>query len=168
MTFQGSINYDYGFGIPGEIVRDGPLRARTGYINSATPANNVFGRVFTLNADGKTVGAGGTGTVWGILANPKQHVSFGTAALGPLAPSFVLANNVVADFAEFAKIVAALTGTKAATPGLQVQYLQADGTISIPAVAGTADTGCTLLNAWVEDYPQPNEAGNLIMLKINL
>lgn len=166
-NFQGSINYDFGFGIPGEIVRDGPLRARRGLINSAAAANNAFGNVFTLNNDGQTVGAGGTGSVWGILANPKQHVSFGTTA-GPLAPTFVLPNNTIADFVEFAKIVVPLYGTKAATAGLQVQFSQTTGQISIPAVAGTADSGNTLLAAVVEDYAQTSEGGALLMLKVQL
>lgn len=168
MTFQSTINYDYGFGIPGEIVRDGPLRAHVGYINTTDPTQNAFGRVFTLNGDGKTVGAGGTGAVWGILANPKQHVSMGSATLGPLAPVFALPNNIVADFVEFAKIVVPLYGTHAAAAGLQVQFSQANGQISIPAVAGTADSGNTLLNAWVEDYAQSSEGGALLLLKVAL
>ena len=167
MTFQSSINYDYGFGIPGEIVRDGPMRDHTAYLNSASAANNVFGRVFTLNADGKTVGAGGTGAIWGILANPKQHVSMG-GANGPLSPSFALPNNINADFVEFAKICVALGGAKAATPGLQLQFAQADGQISVPAVAGTADSGCTLFTCTVEDYPQPSEGGALMLVKVNI
>lgn len=166
-TFQQMLNYDYGFGVIGEIVRDGPLRAHVGYLNSASAANNVFGRVFTLNGDGKTVGAGGTGAIWGILANPKQHVSLGTT-VGPLAPAFVLPNNVVADFAEFAKLPVALVGTHAAVPGLQLQFAQADGQISVPAVPGTADSGNTMFNCWVEDYPQPAEAGAVMLVKINL
>jgi hypothetical protein len=166
-TFQQSINYDYGFGIPGEIVRDGPLRAHIGYLNTTAPANNLFGSVFTLNNDGKTVGAGGTGDVWGILANPKQHVSLGNAN-GPLAPNFILPNNVTADFAQFAKIVTGLYGTKAAAAGLQVQFSQATGQISIPAVAGTPDAGNTLFNGWIEDYGQTAEGGALILLKINI
>lgn len=166
-TFQQSINYDYGFGVVGEIMRDGPLRAHQGYLNSGSAANNVFGRVFTLNGDGKTVGAGGTGAIWGILANPKQHVSLGTTA-GPLAPAFVLPNNVTADFAEFAKIVVALAGTHAAVPGVQLQFAQADGQISVPAVAGTPDAGNTMFNGWVEDYPQPAEGGAQLLIKINL
>lgn len=166
-TFQQSINYDFAFGVVGEIMRDGPLRAHVGYLNSGNAANNVFGRVFTLNGDGKTVGAGGTGAIWGILANPKQHVSLGTTA-GPLAPSFALPNNVVADFVEFAKIVVALGGTHAATPGLQLQFAQADGQISVPAVAGTPDAGNTLFNCYVEDYPQPAEANNQLLVRIQL
>jgi hypothetical protein len=167
MTFQSTINYDYGFGIAGEIVRDGPKRARTLYVNTTNPANNVFGRVFTFNGDNKTVGAGGTGPIAGILANPKQHVSMGTSS-GPLVPTFTLPNNVVADFAEFAKILVVLGGTKAATEGLQLQFAQADGTISVPAVAGTADANNTMFNAWVGEYSQPTAPGGLLMIKINL
>lgn len=167
MTFQSSINYDFGFGIPGEIVRDGPLRSHVGYLNTTDPTQNAFGRVFTLNGDGKTVGAGGTGVIWGILSNPKQHVSMGTTS-GPLAPNFVLPNNITADFVEFAKIVVPLYGTKAATAGLQVQFAQADGKISIPATAGTADANNTMLNAWVEDYGQTSEGGALLLLKVSI
>lgn len=167
-NFQESINYDFGFAVAGEIVRDGPVRARTLLINTAAgTTNNAFGRIFTFNADGKTVGAGGTGPIAGILANPKQHVSFGTSN-GPLFPVFTLPNQVLADFVEFAKIAVVLGGTKAATEGLQVQYAQADGTISIPATAGTPDAGCTLLSAYVGEYSQPTAPGGLIMVKCNL
>lgn len=166
-TFQQSINYDFGFGIPGEIIRDSAKRAHIGYLNSASAANNAFGSVFTLNGDGKTVGAGGTGDVWGILANPKQHVSMGVNNQA-LTPTFILPNNITADFVEFAKIVCPLYGTHAAAAGLQVQFSQANGEISIPAVAGTPDSGNTLLNAYIEDYGQSAQGGALILLKINL
>lgn len=167
--FQETINYDFGFGIPGEIVRDGPVRAHKGYINTAggVTTYNAFGNVFTLNGDGETVGAGGTGPVWGILANPKQHVSMGSNN-NPLMPTFILPNDISADFVEFAKIVVPLYGTKAATQGLQVQFAQATGEISIPATAGTADSGCTLMQAWVEDCGQTSEGGALLLLKTNL
>lgn len=166
MAFQSTVKYDYGFGIVGEIVRGSPFRAHTGYLNSASAANNVFGRFFTLKADGQTIQAGGTGAPWGFLSNPKQHASFG-GAQGPLSPSLALPNNVVADFVEFGKIVCALGGAKAATIGAQLQYVQADGTLSIPATPGTPDANCTLLQAWIEDFPQPQEANNLILVRVN-
>lgn len=163
MTFQSTINYDFGFGIPGEIVRDGPLRSKPGLINTATPANNVFGRAFTQASSGGTVAAGGTGVFFGILANPKQHASFGGAA-GPLSPSFALPNQVVADFVNFGIIVAQLS--TAATIGEQVQMTNATGALSIPAVPGTPDSGCTLIPAWVEDYPQPT-VNDLVLLRVS-
>jgi len=162
-TFQQAVNYDYGFGIPGEIVRDGPVRSHPGLINTGTPANNVFGRGFTQAAAGGTVAAGGTGVFFGLLANPKQHASFGGAA-GPLSPSFALPNQVVADFATFAIIVAQLS--TAATIGQQVQMSQADGSLSIPVVPGTADAAYTLIPAWVEDFPQPT-VNDLVLLRVS-
>lgn len=167
-SFQSSVNYDYGFGVPGEIGRDGPLRARPGYLNSASSANNAFGRVFTLNSDGKTVGAGGTGSVWGILANPKQHAALTPASGNPLDPTFVLPNNVTADFVEMGKIIVPLYGSVAAVNGLQVQFSQANGEISIPATPGTADTGNTLLDAVIESYGQTSFGGALVLLKADL
>lgn len=168
MSFQSVINYDFGFGIPGTIVRDGPIRAHTGIINSTVASNNVFGRVFTLNSDNVTVGAGGTGEIWGILANPKEYASFG-GSNGPLSPSFALPNNTVGDFVEMGKLVVALYGTVDAAPGLGLQFSQANGQISIPKVQGTADTGCTLLpNTFVEDFSQSTESGSLILVKTNL
>jgi hypothetical protein len=166
-NFQQTVNYDYGFGIAGEIVRDGPLRALPGYINSAAPANNGFGRVFTLNGDGKTVGAGGTGAIWGILANPKQHVSMGDS-VGPLDPVFVLPNNVTADFVQMGKIVCPLFGSHAAVAGLQLQYATATGLISIPATAGTPDSGNVLFNALVEAYGQTSQGGALILARVQI
>jgi hypothetical protein len=163
MTFQSAVNYDYGFGIPGEIVRDGPLRSHPGLINTGAPANNVFGRAFTQLPAGGTVAAGGTGVFFGILANPKQHASFGGTA-GPLSPSFALPNQVVADFVHFGLLVAQLT--TAATIGEQVQMSQADGSLSIPAVPGTPDALHTMIPAWVEDYPQPN-TNNLVLLRVS-
>lgn len=151
MTFQSTVNYDFGFGIPGEIVRDGPLRSHPGYINSTNAANNVFGRAFTQPAAGGAVTAGGTGVFFGLLANPKQHASFGGTS-GPLSPSFVLPNNVTADFVYMGLIVAQLT--TAAQIGQQVQFSNTDGSLSIPATPGTPDSGHTMIPAYVEDYVQ--------------
>lgn len=167
-NFQQVINYDFAFGVPGEIGRDGPLRARPGYLNSASAANNAFGRVFTLNNDGKTVGAGGTGSVWGILANPKQHAALTSSTGNPLDPTFTLPNNVTADFVEMGKIIVPLYGSVAAVNGLQVQFSNTTGQISIPATPGTADSGNTLLAAVIESYGQTSFGGALVLLKTNI
>jgi hypothetical protein len=163
MAFQTVINYDFGFGIPGEIVRDGPLRSHPGLLSTSSAANNVFGRAFTQAAAGGAVAAGGTGVFFGILANPKQHASFGGTG-GPLSPSFALPNNVVADFVTFGIIVAQLT--TAATIGEQVQMSNTDGSLSIPATPGTPDSGHTMIPAWVEDYPQPT-VNDLVLLRVS-
>ena len=60
-------------GIPGNISHDGPTRAASAIIDSATEANNVFGRAFTYKAGTDDVQAGGTGAFAGILINPKAY-----------------------------------------------------------------------------------------------
>jgi mRNA-degrading endonuclease toxin of MazEF toxin-antitoxin module len=162
MPFQSTVKYDYGFGVVGEVVRDGPIRSKPALLVSANAANNVFGRAFTQPAAGGAAAAGGTGVYAGILVHPKQHASFG-GALGPLSPSFALPNNTIADLMTMGLVVAMLT--TAATIGQQVQMSQADGTLSIPAVPGTADSGHTMIPAWVDRYPQPT-ANDLVLLRL--
>lgn len=162
MSFQTTVKYDYGFGLPGEIVRDGPLRSHPGYLNSGNAANNVFGRAFTQSAADGTVAAGGTGVFFGILINPKAHASQGGAS-GPLSPSFALPNNTTGEFAEMAKLVLAVTN--ACPVGTQLQFAQADGQISAPATPGTADAGNTLMNCIVDDYKQ-TAAGGLVLARL--
>lgn len=62
-------------GIPGEQAFDGPTRALSALLDSATQANNVFGRAFTYNDKSvESVQAGGTGTFAGLMINPKIYL----------------------------------------------------------------------------------------------
>lgn len=62
-------------GIPGEIAFDGPQRAITALLDSATESNNVFGRAFTYKDESvESVQAGGTGFFAGILIAPKAYM----------------------------------------------------------------------------------------------
>lgn len=62
-------------GIPGEQAFDGPTRALTALLDSATEANNVFGRAFTYTDESvESVQAGGTGLFAGIMINPKAYL----------------------------------------------------------------------------------------------
>lgn len=163
-TFQQSINYDYPFGVPGEIVRHGPVKSHAGLLNSASAANNIFGYGFTQLPAGGTVTAGGTGVFFGIMGNPKTHASFGGAA-GPLSPSFALPNQVVAEFVTYtAGMVVQLPN--ASTIGQQLQMSQLTGALSIPVVPGTADANNTLIPAFVEDFPQP-AINNLVLVRVS-
>lgn len=60
-------------GIPGNISHDGPTRAASAVIDSATETNNVFGRAFTYKSGTDDVEAGGAGAFAGILINPKAY-----------------------------------------------------------------------------------------------
>lgn len=60
-------------GIPGNISHDGPTRAASAVIDSATETNNAFSRAFTYKAGTDDVEVGGTGAFAGILINPKAY-----------------------------------------------------------------------------------------------
>lgn len=167
MTFQSTVRFDNAFGVVGEIRYDGPKRAKPGLLNTTLPANNVIGRAFTLNGDGQTIGAGGTGTFWGILANPKTYAAQGTSAGGTLAPTLTLANNVEAEFVDMGFVIIQPTNTGTLI-GMDVHFVQADGTL-ITVAAGTAPAaGNTKVpNATIDYVPQPNALGMAVVRLTN-
>lgn len=170
MTFQSVVRYDWGFGIPGEIIKDGPKRARPGYILSADATQNIVGRVFTQNTPGAgipagSVGAGGTGAFVGILANPKVYASFGTVVNGPLSPTMLLPNNVQAEFLQMGYVVASMSNANV-NIGDAVHYVEATGAM-LSVAQGTAPAAGNALvpNAIIDELPQTIAAG-LVILKL--
>lgn len=167
MTFQSTVRFDNAFGVVGEIRYDGPKRSKPGLVNSASAANNVIGRAFTLNGDGQTVGAGGTGTFWGILANPKVYAAQGTAAGGTLAPTLTLANNVEGEFVDMGFLIIQPTNAST-TIGMDVHFVQADGTLLAVAAGTTPAAGNTKVpNATIDYVPQPNALGMAVVRLTN-
>lgn len=154
MPFQTSVRERIANGIPGELAFDGPLRALSAALDSASAANNVFGRAFTIATNPAdpavsptAVAAGGTGVFAGIMSNPKEHVNL----LGFNA-SFTLPNGSVASFVHMGQIFVDLAN--AATPGMQVEFNQTTGVLSALAAAATDPTaGSTIIkNAKVIRY----------------
>lgn len=128
MTFQSSVALAQGFGVAGELIFEGPLRATPGVIKGADPTLNVVGRAFTIDpADGQYV-AGGTGVYGGILSNPKALSSVGTSAGGPLAPTLTVPNGTLGEFATMGIIVVAAANAVALKD--KAMFAQATGIIS--------------------------------------
>jgi hypothetical protein len=102
MSFQFSVNQYQGSGVIGSLYSDAPLVVQSFILNSASAANNVYGRAFTKNAVEGYAYAGGTpaGNVSfaGFLVDPKITPSYGTSAGGPLAPTLTLQNGQVGSF----------------------------------------------------------------------
>ena len=126
MGFQSTIALAQGFGLVGEIILDGPTRAKPGVLKG-TAANIVVGRFFTRDASDGQYQPGGTGQDGGILSNPKALQSVGTSAGGPLAPTLTVPAGTVGELLEMGGVVVALGN--ACTPGDLVQYKQSDGTL---------------------------------------
>src|ERR1700761_6331884 len=98
-TFQSSVNIWSAAGVVGELAFDGPMRAAPYNLYSAG-VPNLVGNAFTVTSGGSpepvgnsaiagTAQVGGTGVFAGILINPKDYASYGTAS-GPLNPTLVL------------------------------------------------------------------------------
>lgn len=160
MTLQTTVRYDYGFGVVGESRKHGSRRAKPGFIVTTDPTQNVVGRAFTQPNTGGAVSAGGTGVFYGLLASPKQYVSKGTAAGGPLAPSIVLPNNVEAEFVEADYAFIAQMSNANVHIGDYVVFANATGILQSVAPGAALPAGTTQIHgAMVNDLPQPTANG---------
>lgn len=118
MTLQSTVALNQGFGVVGEVVFDGPLRAVPGVIKHSTAADIVVGRAFTIDASDGTYRPGGTGVFGGVLSNPKGLQSVGTSAGGPLAPTLVVPSGTVGEFTTMGEMALALSNAAAIGDGV--------------------------------------------------
>lgn len=151
MSFQSTVNFERGFGVPGEIFLSGPTRAQPVILESADAAYNIVGATALTTVSGGTdadpnlpviAKAGGTGAFAGILANPKVYASFGTVSGGPLAPTLTLPNEINAEGLTMGQMVVTLENS--ADVGDIVAYDTTTGKLSaLPALTeftGTIST----------------------------
>jgi len=150
--FQSTVNIEQGFGIPGELIVDGPQR-----VDSLTLDSNggtiayAFTKSNTTNVatQGGTI-ANGSIVFAGILVNPKSYASFGSSA--PLDPTMTLKANQQGEFLTMGTIVVNLTGS--AKVGDLVVYKQSNGELSAIAPGASPASGFALVpNAVVWNYP---------------
>jgi hypothetical protein len=141
-AFQSTVNITYAYGVIGELINDGPLRASKATINSSgTP--NVIGYAYTKSntTDIATVGGAitnGSTVFAGILANPKEYSTSGTTS-GTLTPTLTLPDQSDGDFVLMGTMVVALT--TAANIGDLVVYATATGALGAVAPGAAAGSG---------------------------
>lgn len=145
MGFQSTVRRSYTTGFPGEIVRDGPTRAKPARIASASvgvdpgASTNRISRAFgysgevpatgtTQAAIEQTVTVGGD-VFFGILGHPKHYALNGTLSGGPLAASMDLPQYAEGEFFDMAtglvvEMYNDTTGAKTMTFGDQVAYVK--------------------------------------------
>ena len=153
-TFQSIVNINLGFGIPGELIVDGPQR-----VDSLTLDSNggTMGLAFTKSNTTNVATQGGTitsgSTVFaGILVNPKAYASYGAVGGAPLDPTLFLGPNTQGEFLTMGTIVVTLVG--AANIGDIIQYNTTTGVLSAVAPGSSASSGNALIpNAVVWNYP---------------
>jgi len=133
MAFQSSVNQFQGFGVPGDLFNEGPVRSKPYIIDSADPAYNVMGRAFTVTSEG-VAAAGGTGAFAGILIGPKEQAMVGTSS-GTLAPTLTIPDNTVGELLDMGEVIVSLPA--AAAIGDKVAYDTTTGALSTVAPVAT-------------------------------
>lgn len=127
MAFQSTINVELGFGVPGALYDDGPVRAGAFKLSSESEAYNVVGATaFTLETANPGTGAasavasaGGTAQFVGILMNPKVYATAGVSG-DALSPTMTLPNETIAELLTMGTIIVTIPGP--ASPGDLVCY----------------------------------------------
>lgn len=153
-TFQSTVNVNLGFGIPGELIVDGPQRVDSLTLDTT---GGTIALAFTKSSTTNIATQGGaivagTNLFAGILVNPKAYASFG-AASAPLDPTLFLGPNTQGEFLTMGTIVVTLVG--AAEIGDLVQYQESTGILSAITPGTSPATGYALVpNAVVWNYAQ--------------
>ena len=126
MAIRNSIT-DMRSAVLGALAFDGPQRAVALILDTASEANNVFGRAFTYKTE-DTAQAGGVGVFAGIMTNPHAYAIDQVTAKNGTAGEFLHMGEV------FVKLVpAVVTGKTAATPaiGSKVYFVAATGELTV-------------------------------------
>lgn len=144
MSLQTTVLRQYTTGFVGDIVRDGPKRAKPGRIASATvgtdpgASTNRIGRAFGFTADvpaqgntraamEATVSVGGP-VFYGLLGHPKHYALAGTTVGGSLAPTIDLPIGALGEFFDMVtglvvELINETTGAKTVNFGDQIAYV---------------------------------------------
>ena len=138
MPFQSTVNVNLGFGIPGEVIFDGPTRSDSMLINSGvslTGQTNTVGYVFTKDAQTNTARVGGvigTGaaSVTGSVATNVLTVTAVTSGL--IQPGMVISGTSVTSGST---VLAVLTGAG----GVGTYLLDRTSTATSTAITGTGN-----------------------------
>lgn len=167
MGFQSTVSLEQGFGVVGEVFDNGPHRAQPFIIISDDAADNVFGRAFTVTAEGKAeAGKDGTQVFAGILINPKEESSNGTVAGGTLAPTLTIPNNTVGSLLSEGSIIVQLPAS--ANIGDAVYFNDATGVLVTTAPGASAPASSTLIKgAYVDRFTRTGAGLAVITLAPN-
>ncbi|WVW37749.1 putative structural protein [Aeromonas phage Gekk3-15] len=158
MALQQSVRRSFGTGLVGEVLNDGPQRAKVARIvSTGTTAPNRVGRAFTYSAEkqeqtfaaiAQEVTVGGAGVFYGILGTPKHYALYGTNSpasgeqAGPLSPTLDLPQGAEAEFFDMAIMLLEVTNGNDTQGnvgfGAQVYYCIAAKAASSGFVATTA------------------------------
>lgn len=165
MGFQSTVYQYAGFGVPGEQYSDGPWRAQSFTINSASAAYNIIGATMcSITSQGFCAAgnSGGTAPFAGLLVDPKNVALFGTGGI-PLNPTLTVPNYTQIECATMGSYIVTLPNS--ANIGDWVIYDNTTGAISSVAPGTSLPSGKSWGNAIV-DYFTVASAG-LAVITLN-
>lgn len=151
--FQSTVSLQQGFGVPGELFTNGPVRAEAFTIESALPAYNVIGATACSVTSQGFCAAGKSSEnlpFAGILVNPKGVALFGAGGQ-PLNPTLTVPNFTAVECLTMGTIVVTLPA--AASIGDKVIFDNITGALSTISTAtfvlngGTTSTDQTVTMA---------------------
>ena len=152
MPFQSTVSVFPGFGVPGELYTDSPVRSQSYILDSASSALNIIGAtVFTVLSEG-VARAGGLGAFAGFLVMPKDYALFGSGGV-PLNPTLTLNNFTQADILSMGEIIVTLPA--AAAIGDVVLYNDVSGALTTVPPGTPPPVGTSYANAFVSYYTVP-------------
>lgn len=156
MPLQTTVNAAQGFGVVGEFFVDSPQRVQSFILQSASAANNVFGRAFSKTASVQgiaRVGNSGSNTLpfAGILVNPKGHPLFGDGS-NALNPALVLPNQVNAELCTEGSVIVNINKGSAIAVGDQVVYDNTTGVLTAIAQGANLPVGSSFAFATVDYF----------------
>ena len=166
MGFQSAVSLAQGFGVPGEQFTDGPTRAETFTINSASADYNIIGATACSVTSQGFCAAGNTSGVLpfaGILVDPKDVALFGTGGV-PLAPTLTVPNFTIVECATMGSFVVTLPG--AAAIGDSVIFDNTTGALSTITPETPLPSGTTYANAQVAYYTQGISGSALAVISV--
>jgi hypothetical protein len=165
MTFQSSVRFDTGSGIPGEFAYDGPRRAEPGILQAAATIGAMFVSEDPANPGFWSPGKLANSQRYGLLTSPKQFASYGTTAGGPLAPTMILPANAEAEITSMGQVWA-VTSTANSKPGDVVYMTNATGAITTTAPGAAAPANSTLIPGATVAPKPGSAAASLIVITL--
>lgn len=130
MSFQATVFFQQGLGIPGDKYADFPSRAQSFAIVSALASyNNIGSTMFTITSQGlaQAGNTGSTGVFAGLLVNPHVYTTAGVGG-DALAPTLNLPNQTQAELATEGSFIVSLPA--AANIGDSVLFDNVTGALS--------------------------------------
>jgi len=165
MSFQSTVSLAQGFGVPGEIFDNGPVRSQPYIILSDSAAYNIIGATACMYKSEGVCRAGNPLNInvfAGILANPKVNKLLGDTS-SSLNPTLTVPNQTIVECVTMGSMIVTLPA--AASIGDLVIFDNTTGALSTIPPGTVLPAGKTYAFAYVDRFTVG--AAGLAVITIN-